>query len=509
MTGGAGAGRKVVLYTAAALIAIALVGLLVALRSRGGGRPGEPIARPSGGCPAELTAATGECLGPVTGSARLDPVLRPVADKIFRANEEMKAKQGKYVRIVLLTPLGVPGNANMRSAISIDQVRFSLEGAYTALLRANSTREFYDPDAPGIELVLVEQGSRQEYVTGLRDAILALSVADHPVVAVAGLGSSFAGTEEMTRALAEAGIPAIGAVTSATSLTAATARTFHSVSPSNVDYALALKHLLTTQKQALPVRNALIVADQNDDPYPRTLRQALQTQLKDYLISAPQVFSGSTVETPVTANVFVPIVTNICSAMLDPQAPLDTVFFAGRVADFGAFADALATRVCRQKPLTVMVGATGFQAAQDRVKVLDEARVTVIYASSGDSPGWLRGGPGVPEGYPAFHKRFLSAGFDEASLSDGYAVSYHDAIAAAVSATRLAALGNPVPTAADVQTQFANLSLANTVKAGAGTLDFGSRSAGDGRASGKVVVFRQIGTSGMRLPADVPPYLTD
>ncbi|SNS62983.1 hypothetical protein [Actinoplanes regularis] len=500
-------GKKAVLYTAAVLIAIALGALLVVVRWRDDPVPPPPVA--SIACAPELIAATGECLGPVSDSARLDATLRPAVDKIIQANQDMIAKGGRYVRIVLLTPLGVPANANKRSAISIAQVRFSLEGAYTALLRANSTREFFDPDAPGVELLLVEQGSRQEYVAALRDAILKLSSKEHPVVAVAGLGSSFSGTEEMTRALADAGIPSIGAVTSATSLSAANARTFHSVSPSNVDYALALEHLLATQKKALPVKHALIVADQNDDPYPRTLTEAFQTRLKSYLISAPQVFSGSTVDTPVTANVFVPIVTNICSAVQDQRAPLDTVFFAGRVADFGAFAEALANRVCRQRPLTVMVGATGFQAAQDRVKLLDEAQVTVIYASSADAPDWSHGVPGTPEGYPAFRKWFLSAGFEEASLSDGYAVSYHDAIAVAVSATRLAALGNPVPTAADVQAQFANLALANTVKAGTGTLDFGSRAAGDGRAKGKVVVFRQIGATGMRLPAGVPPYLTD
>lgn len=469
--------------------------------------PDSPTPSPDGTCPPGLATDMLECVGPVSDSAGLHPELRPVADKIFNANRQVVASGKQYVRVALLTPLGESPKPGTTSAMSVDQIRFSLEGAYTALLRATTTYDFRDPHAPDIELLLVDQGSRQVYTDALRDRILALGTPEHPLVAVAGLGSSFPGTEAMAAALAEHGIPTIGAVTSSTSLSAARQSTFHSVSPDNLDYVKALRHLLDTQREALPLRRALLVADQNEDPYTLTLSEAFQAEMKDYLfVRAPLVYHGSTVETPVTANVFASIRDNICNAVAFSK--LDTIFFAGRVADFPVFAESLSGRVCPEKPLTVMVGATGFHAAAAQADVLDAGNVTVIYASSADAPSWAGGGPDTPKHFGAFLDAFRSSGFDDASLVDGYAVMYHDAVAATAHVIRMATNGIAVPSAADVNAQFTNVTLASTVPAASGTLAFGPRAAVDGRVSGKVIVFRQIGKSSPRLPAGVPPYLT-
>ena len=63
-----------------------------------------------------------------------------------------------------------------------------------------------------------------------------------------------------------------------------------------------------------------------------------------------------------------------------------------------------------------------------------------------------------------------------------------------------------VPGPADVEVQFGNLTRAYTVRGASGTLTFGVRA--DGRASGKLVVYRQLGTSTpIRLPDGLPPHV--
>ena len=102
------------------------------------------------------------------------------------------------------------------------------------------------------------------------------------------------------------------------------------------------------------------------------------------------------------------------------------------MADFRVFAQVLAGRTCRQTPLAVLVGATGFSAAQQYVDVLDQGNVTVIFSSSANAPEWIRGSADTPEGFAAFLTQFRARGFADASLNDGYAIMYHDAVASAV-----------------------------------------------------------------------------
>src|SRR5581483_6200383 len=98
-------------------------------------------------------------------------------------------------------------------------------------------------------------------------------------------------------------------------------------------------------------------------------------------------------------------------------------------------------------------------------------------------------------------------GFRAADLADGYAIMYHDALASAAAATRAAAQGRPVPRAVDVRGAFDLLHLANVVRAASGDLWFEER--GTGRAVGKLVVYRQIGSGApTRLPADPGVYRT-
>jgi hypothetical protein len=282
------------------------------------------------------------------------------------------------------------------------------------------------------------------------------------------------------------------------------------VSPSNLDYARALRALLDSPTAGLGLHNGIIVQDTNDDPYPRTLRDAFAAELGPYLKFPSRPFTGGTVGAPAVRDVFAPVVTDICNAVVDQKTPLDMIFYAGRVADFEVFAKALDGRTCQKTPLAVLVGATGFQAAQQYVDLLNRENVTVIYASSADAPEWAKGANNTPEGFGRFLSAFKDEKFpdpqEKSPLTDGYAISYHDALATAAMAIRVAAEGRQVPKPADVDVQFGALSLSHVVRAASGTLVFSDRP--DGRAKDKVVVYRQIGSDGPRLPPGLAPYYT-
>ncbi|WP_433550823.1 ABC transporter substrate-binding protein [Micromonospora zamorensis] len=487
----------------AGVIALALLALVGVLIFSGHNR--EPAANPEG-CAGTLTD-TGECLGLVTDSATLDSAIRGVAEKILTANQEVEKNSQGYVRVVLLTPLSV-ARPPAASAMSLDQIKFSLQGAYTALYRANTSAAFGDKHAPAVQLLLVNQGSRQPDNDSLVKQIVELSEdKKHPVRAVVGLGSSFQSTEAMARKLSERKIPMVGAVTSATSFNASAFKTFHSVSPSNEDYASALRDLLAKNSDKLPLQNGVIVYDRNDDPYTRTLNEAFTEVLKDYVKGNPQGYHGGTVDSPATKNVFKSVVTDVCTNVQAQDLETNVVFFAGRVADFPHFVDALAERLCGDKPLTVMVGATGFQLAPEYVDLLDKAKVSVIWASSADAPSWILEQPGTPRGFKDFRTRHRDLGFKDEDLNDGFSVMYHDAVASAMRVIRVAAQSNAVPALEDVQAQFDNLGPASAVRGASGDLWFAQPAPGDGRARGKVVVYRQLGKTGPRLPANIAPYL--
>ena len=182
------------------------------------------------------------------------------------------------------------------------------------------------------------------------------------------------------------------------------------------------------------------------------------------------------------------------------------VFYAGRVADFRAFVEALRSRSCRSTPLAVVVGATGFDAARAYEKLIEEADLTVVYATSADAPTWTAAGAGTPVGFAPFLQQFRERGFDDRSLGDGYAIMYHDAVASAAVAIRLAAQSDRIPNARDVDTQFGNVALGFPVYGASGTLSFAASP--DGRARGKLIPLRQIGlTTPVRLPADRCTYV--
>src|SRR5262249_46448585 len=157
------------------------------------------------------------------------------------------------------------------SAMGLDQMKYSLEGAYTALYRINRTNDFGDPSSVKVQMLIANYGSRQEHSDSLLEDIVARNEPDHPVVAVVGLGSSSTGIEATAQVLASRGIPIVSAVAAADSLTIQRFAGLRSVSPNDTDYVLALKQLLDQTGQ---LHSGMIVADQNNNLYVKSLRAA-------------------------------------------------------------------------------------------------------------------------------------------------------------------------------------------------------------------------------------------
>jgi ABC-type branched-subunit amino acid transport system substrate-binding protein len=450
----------------------------------------------------------GECIGVTDGGYLFnDPIkasndgdrkvverINGVEQRIEKENRDV-AGTARYVKVVLLMPLTVSQDNDTLSTISLKEVLHSLEGSYTALYRVNHSRDFGDPSAVKIQLLLANQGSRQNADPDFLDGILKASEQGHPVVSVIGLGSSLPNTNTAVEYLAKQGLPLVSAATSGDGLKNPL---LWNISPSNMEYVNRINSFLGTKKDVL--KSGIIVYDLNLDLFTRSLAQDYRTQLGNPYVKFPdQGFRGGATRSPAQPDVFLPVVTNLCNAANDPSNPLDVVFYAGRVADLGAFTEALKARTCRNRPLTVVTVATGFAGLRDSVQgILPGSNVMVVVATSSDSSSWGRNltEPGTPPGYAAFLAAYQATRFgDESDSLDGYAISHHDALATAAKAINLAAEARPTqaPTPEDVAVQLGNLNLSNAVPAASGTLSFRPEGSRASRPPDQSILIKQFG----------------
>jgi hypothetical protein len=453
------------------------------------------VVHTCGGLRSGITSIGGECVGITDGAYIFSPELSTIEGK-FKTENDWVQTQPSYVNVVLLSPF----TATPSSPMSMALIRHSVEGTYTAQYRANHTHDFGDQQ-PLIRVLLANEGSREDQWQPVVHQIEALANGPHPVVAVVGLGVSVANTQHGAQDLSARHIPMVAAVLSADGLDHDHIPGLIRVTPNNTDYVGALRQYLGTRPD---LKTAIIVYDRSEpDLYVTTLRTAIEHGLATYLTNAPQSFFGTAIPSDVTPQLFDGITRNVCS-----EAP-DIVFFAGRSTDLRAFIDSLAGPACGKKqPLTIMVGATGLSSVRQDIQNLRNRNITVIYASSAD-PAWVND----PNGRPDYYTDFLAAyqqhvGLTPGALDDGYALMHHDALAAAVTAIRLAspATGTPIDvTPANVGSQLLNLNNEYTVPGGSGTLTFSSRRGGN--AGNKPVPVVGIPA----LPDDAPrshPYTT-
>jgi ABC-type branched-subunit amino acid transport system substrate-binding protein len=442
--------------------------------------------------------ADGECIGITDGgylfsdpSAATNNDDRNVIEKINDIEKRIEiennaaAATDRYVKVVLLAPLTVSHDKDTLSTTPLKEILRSLEGSYTALYRVNHSSSFGDP-AVKIQLLLANQGSQQNADPDFLSLIVKASRPSHPVVAVIGLGSSVPNIKTAIEYSAEHGIPLVSAVASADNLT--DLPLLWSVSPSNKEYVDRIHSFLGT-KEKDTLKSGIIVYDLNSDYFTQSLTQDYHDDdLKPYVKFPDQGFRGATQRSPAQPDVFVPVVTNLCNAANDQKNPLDMVFYAGRAPDLKAFSEALKTRTCQNRALTVLTATSGFPSVLDSVhEVLQGSNVRVVVATSADS---------ASPGYPDFLNAYKAKGFNEEDL-DGYVIEYHDALATAAQAIRLAALGKPTqpPTPEDVAVQVGNLNLSYAVRGASGTLSFQPQGGRAHRPPDQSLPIKQIGYS--------------
>lgn len=475
-----------------------------------------------------ISRVDGQCVGVTDGSFVFHPYIEQIQQKIRKENE--KVRNGgygnlPYVRIAVLMPM----TSDDRSALTMARIRYSLQGAYAAQRRANGGADdgFGDP-TPLIQLLLANEGSNQQQWRPPVSRLISMTTGAHPLVAVVGLGVSVPATQLAAEELSRHQVATVGAVLTADTLRA---DSFVQVSPPNGQYALALRNYLDQEypEGHSDRRRGIVVYDQNSDMYTRTLREAYEQHLEDFMVEGPaQQFNGIlNEEEPVP--LFDHVSTQVCAAKAV------RIFYAGRAKELkNHFIPSLARKHCADREenneqLTIMLGSTGLSSLRDEetVDLLKRHRIRVVYASSIDSDGWNGradevlgneqedGLPdvltGMPVGYPSFYQKlhalFSTQEADDA-LVDGYAAMHHDAVATAVLATRQAARERKesVPTHKHVASALWKLNILGEVPAAGGTLSFSPE--GLGWPSGKPIPILSIPPDAQPPLPTSEPYIT-
>ncbi|BDH11844.1 ABC transporter substrate-binding protein [Streptomyces hygroscopicus] len=426
-----------------------------------------------------------ECVGITDEKAfSFDPRLKGITDRIAQENRRVRAQWEKpasgksrlpYVKVAVLSPL----TESDTSALPIGEIRSSLEGAFLAQCRANACPALSTASSTGIQgktpliqLVLANEGRNETHWKPVVDQLAGLVDDAHPLVAVTGMGVSIPETQAAATELSRLKIPAIGAVLTATDLNAP--RLFK-VSPSNVDYAKALRRYLNGS--SLKGHRGYLVFDSRDDNYVKTMRRAFDEEFGDYIGRRRASFVGTTGHQPAgVPRLFYNAVNNIC------LTKAEVIFYAGRDRDLADLVRALSTRSqCGHDiPITVMTGATGTFAQGKQVHGLLKSNKISILDVAATNPDQWTSGIHAPSGFKPFHQALRDLNFKDSVMDDGYAIMHHDAVLTAIWATRnvTGQTGKEAPDIQDVYNEITNLHDASTVPAAGGELSFDDASNG-------------------------------
>ena len=466
---------------------------------------GECVGVTDGSYRFAFDAESAESGSPAPGDAkggaqrdRTERAMRRVQEKIKKENDGVsdKADKGRAaVTLALLTTL----TPDATSPLTPQRVLRSVEGAYVAQKRANDTKELGDR-APLIRLVLANAGSRQqlwrkpvEQLAGMRDD-------KAPLVAVTGFGISSEETRDAAEKLSDEGIPMVSSVASADGLNNDRIPGLIRVTPSNTDFAKALRAYARDRDPRGKVM--LIYDSRTSDLHVRTLKGAYEEVFGDRLTAFPSgPFQGTTLQRNSDPPQFNDKVRNVC------QGRPAFVLFAGRPADLEEFLKSLEERNCLTQPVKVLFVETGEVISPARAERLGKRRITVVQASASD-PGWAPGGgPEVPRGFAEFdkaYKDFLPDTDVDQALRNGYAVGHHDALVTAIDAARLSyAQDKTKVTTGLVKQKFFDLNISNKVEAASGTLSFTAGTGGN--PGGKPVPVQEMPPGKKKPPLYTTP----
>ncbi|MDA2807088.1 type 1 periplasmic-binding domain-containing protein [Nocardiopsis suaedae] len=425
---------------------------------------------------------------------------REVQEGIAEQNAQVAASGDDYVTVAFLAPL------SPRDDRSFDHTRLlsSLWGVLAAQQRINGSQDFYDPAYPAFQVLLANEGDRQEHWRHTADELVALSRdADHPLVTAFGMPLSSQATQDSVALLSDAGVPMVGGAAATDELNREGVPGFVRASPGVSDFTAALSRHLAAED----LDRAMTVYDdaglkEGPDRFVDSLRNAYARDIRGVERLSQHSFTGHSLEALPTPRLFSGIARKICSA-----AP-DLVLFAGRTNDLEGFIGSWAAqeRDCRADiDLTIAFMTTGLTVSMDGelMRALEEADARLVLATTVD-PAWVRGADSAPEGYALFEEAFIGAAGEDAvpTLVDGYAAMAHDALAVTAKAVRTTALeiresgaeGEGLPLSAIIAGQEKlNTSKEDMVVGAGGTLSFSD--GGDGSPEGKPVPV-------VELPAD-------
>ncbi|NYH52884.1 hypothetical protein HNR06_002473 [Nocardiopsis arvandica] len=429
-----------------------------------------------GGPTSGVRLVDGQCVGVTDGSYLYHEQYTEVQNNIEEENDRVaKEADGHVVRIALL------GTLTFGDVSPMDPVRMvrSLEGAYTAQMRANHSPHFGD-ESPGIQLYLANMGGQQgQWEPVVSDLVSMAEDEENPLVAVIGMGVSIDSTRNVAARLNTHGIPMVSSAVTADGLAQPETPGLVRAAPSNTEYVRALRTYLDDLEE--PVRATLVYDANEPDLFVDSLREAYENQLGVYIAGPPQKYMGTTVGDPPKSGLFDTVVRNVC------VTETDTVFFAGRAPDLKEFIASLAHRSCTGQPFRVLFSAIGLTAMDDEeVKgYLEDGDITLVYASATD-PRWSTRDPSAdkPPHYMSFVNAFHEyvGNDDPTALNNGYALINHDAFAVAASAVRLTNtmdLEGAPPTLEEVSFQLMLLNSAHRVRAGGGVLSYSEEHGGE------------------------------
>lgn len=502
--------KRALLLGVAGVVVIALVATTVALWDRFTcGGPGSGVRE-----------VDGQCVGVTEGSHVFHEDFTDIQELIAEENarvDDLSDDDTPVVRVAFLGTL----TFDSVSPMDPERMRRSLEGAYTAVMRANHTRSFADM-TPQIQLVLANTGSQQNQWEPVVDDLVDMSEDDdRPLVAVTGMGVSIDSTRDVADRLNEHEIPMVSSALTADGLAHGPGGLDDEgtdeepalpgvirVAPSNTEYVKALDAYLEGLPD--PVR-ALVVHDRTEpDLFVSTLNEAYQEQLGDHIDAPTQQYDGTTVGDAPASGLFHDVTQNVCNS------EVDTIFFAGRAPDLDEFLAALAQNNCWADELRILFSVTGLSVLNDEetMALVEENDISLLYASAIDTR-WETAeaeADAVPDGYQDFRDAYLEyiPEGEPSGLSNGYALVNHDAVAVAAHAVRMTnVMGEQAatPTPAEVRARLMLLNTAHDVRAGGGQLSYSPE--GDGEATGRTVPIVELPLADELEPEPDPHVVGD
>ncbi|MFJ8952631.1 ABC transporter substrate-binding protein [Streptomyces sp. NPDC102381] len=436
-----------------------------------------------------------ECIGvtarPDAFGPDLDSDVRQVLERIENENAGARksAPQKQVVSVAVVMPYTAeePG-----AAMSKELILHALQGAYVAQYEHNhgSTTK-----GTAIQLLFANVG---ESLDQWRDVTKELKSRTKdevaPLVAAIGFPNSDSETLDSVQDLGKHRIPAVSAVLSSTDMEDPY---LFKVSPSNSQLVDALKEYV--KRNGVNRERTFMIADDREDNYVSNLREVLRKKFgADYGITddpvrrSIEMYQGEKGPKRGDVQDFRESVEAMC------DADTRTVFLAGRDADLQPFLEAIdETNSCRYRsddPLRILRVSTARDPDTESPTIGEVARrlhIRIVTAAAVDAPRWERGEGETPRHFGRFESAYERSftGEGRGALNDGYAVMYHDALAAVSNAVKQAgssSSGDGAVTHDDVQDQLRKGSpqddCAQCVQAASGDFTFVDADESDARA---------------------------